>query len=241
MQGDVFSIGFQRPFTLSVTMQVIIGVAIGYLAASISESFCHRLFGHAPKWLRVKWIQYPRILGWLRWFYWSHSIIHHGKTFKRDFITQFRSPDEKNKLDNTLNREELTMVRKTHYGLTILVGGFPFFMGPPAVVLPILKLFVGNWSVMTAFPMLLLPPLLSMIVHPLIHRPYRQAEKHRGAFGALMRSRYIRYVIRHHWLHHKYPACNFNLLLLGDWILCTHRNQTPEDIKEMSDAGIPLE
>ena len=240
-ESELLSIWTQASSGLSVGAQVVVGLVMGYIAASISESFCHRTFGHAPKWLRRKWTEHPWLLGWLRWGYWSHTVIHHGKTFKKDFITQFRTTDEQSKLDGTLTRDEKAYVRNTRYGMTIVIGSFPFFMGPPAIVLPVLKLLLGNWAVVAAFLMLLLPPLLSMVVHPQIHASHREVSQRHGVLATVMRSRYIRRVIRHHWLHHKYPACNFNLLLLGDWILGTHRRPSPKDLKEMSEQGIPLD
>jgi hypothetical protein len=56
--------------------------------------------------------------------------------------------------------------------------------------------------------------------------------------GLLMDSRYIRAVRRHHYLHHKYLDCNFNLLLGGDWLLGVHRSPTPANLDAMSEIGI---
>lgn len=48
-------------------------------------------------------------------------------------------------------------------------------------------------------------------------------------------------MVRHHWLHHKYPAYNFNLLLLGDFLLGTHLSPTERDLKRMAADHIPID
>jgi len=85
--------------------------------------------------------------------------------------------------------------------------------------------------------MLLLPPLLSMFIHPMIHEPDGKAGRYNRWLGRVMRTRYFRNVCRHHWLHHKYPDCNFNLLLGGDRLLGTHRNPTATDLQDMDREG----
>ena len=80
-----------------------------------------------------------------------------------------------------------------------------------------------------------------MFVHPLMHSPYVISSQRKDLLGVLLRTKYIRRVIRHHWLHHKYPTYNFNLLLLGDFLLGTHLEPSESDIEEMRDSGIPLD
>ena len=80
-----------------------------------------------------------------------------------------------------------------------------------------------------------------MFVHPYIHLPYQQAleeaPKHDSKF---FKTKYMRAVIRNHYMHHKYPDNNFNLILGGDYILGYHRNASAEDIESMKVLGIPV-
>ncbi len=47
-------------------------------------------------------------------------------------------------------------------------------------------------------------------------------------------------VIRNHFMHHRYPNHNFNLLLGGDYLLGYHKVPSKEDKREMTKIGIPL-
>lgn len=223
-----------------ICLEAAFGLVAGYVAASVSESYCHRAVGHASKASQTRWRRWPRLLGWLHPFYWSHAVIHHGRTFKEDFVTQFRGREEQLQLDDELSDAQRQTAHATQYGLTILVRSFFSFMAPPSIVLLPL-IFVGNWAVAAALAALFLPPLLSFFIHPLIHRPYGNVVQGGGLLARLMQTSYMRHVIRHHWLHHRYPSCNFNLLILGDYLLRTHRAPTEEDVREMQRQGIPLD
>jgi hypothetical protein len=56
-----------------------------------------------------------------------------------------------------------------------------------------------------------------------------------------LRTSYFREVARHHYLHHKYPNSNFNLLLGGDWLLLVNRRATRTDIEEMKKIGLRVD
>jgi hypothetical protein len=225
---------------ISAVCQVTAGCLVGYIAASVSESICHNVFGHSPKWLRSAWRRHPRLFRAFRRMFWSHSVIHHGRTFRRNFVTQFRTAGEQAALDSGLTAWELSRARSTHYGLTITLRSVPYYVGPPSVVLPLLG-YLGGWAVLSGFAMFFLPPLLSMLIHPLIHMQRKEVERRGGLLSVLMCSEPARYIIRHHWLHHRYPSCNFNLLPLGDYLLGTYRRPSPQDYEAMRRDGIAVD
>lgn len=132
-----------------------------------------------------------------------------------------------------------TQVETTNFGTTITLSSFPFFMGLPlALIAPLI--LVNPIMAIAACSMLPLPPLLSMHIHPLMHMPHKQAANMPGFPGMLMRTAVARWVVRHHWMHHRYEDSNFNLLPGGDFLLGTHRRPSPDDLRDMALDGIPL-
>src|SRR4051794_30845678 len=111
--------------------QILYGLLIGYLAVSVCESYFHRTIGHASPRLRLLWRK-MRKLGapFLRSWY-SHHVVHHFKTFRRDHVTQFSCPDEERRL-------RLSMIAKGHghvvgqsYGVRVgSPGEFFRYVGP---------------------------------------------------------------------------------------------------------------
>lgn len=214
------------------------GLILGYLFASLAESFQHRLFGHTPRRMRELWRRYPALLGWLRWVWWSHTVVHHGSSAGKRFCSPLAHQAD---LLARMNPEERRRAVDTQLGLTIMLNSFVWFMWLPMSTLPLLFLALGTSGALAGFVPMFLPPLLSKLVHPQIHRPYAIARQEAtGVVGWLLRTSYGRAVIRHHWLHHRYPGKNFNLLLGGDWILGVHRRATESDLREMSSLGLPV-
>ena len=223
-------------------LQAPLGLVAGYVAASVGESLQHRLFGHGSRWMRAR-TKRLRLLGpFLERIHWSHTIIHHGRTFKKDFLTAFRCPEERHELLSAMTAEEQRLALRTSFGLTIPLDSYPWFLWLPLLVSMLLASQLGSAAGTASVLPLLIPPLLSRFVHPLIHRPYQEAlNESRGMMRWLMQTRYAKAMIRHHWMHHRYPRCNFNLLLLGDRLLGTHRPASAKDLHEMRSLGIPLD
>ena len=81
-------------------------------------------------------------------------------------------------------------------------------------------------------------PLLSKVIHPYLHMRHDEAVRRASApLRWLLASGYMRYVWRHHWLHHRYPRSNFNLLIGGDWIRGVQRSPSDDDLRRNS-AGL---
>src|SRR5262249_36531265 len=92
---------------------------------------------------------------------------------------------------------------------------------------------LGALVPLTAFPM------LAQFIHPHLHTRYENVLAH----GPLLircfaRTAYFRFLARHHWLHHRYADCNYNLLLGGDWILRVNRRASAQDLDEMHEIGL---
>jgi hypothetical protein len=54
----------------------------------------------------------------------------------------------------------------------------------------------------------------------------------------LAKSAYFKYLAKHHWLHHRYIDCNYNLMLGGDYLLGVWRGATDEDVGAMRSIGL---
>lgn len=219
--------------------RLVFGLVAGYVAASVSESWCHRRFGHMTPRLRMLARQLPILLGWLRVICFFHHVIHHRATYCDGFTIQFRDTGERGRLLRRLSPILRPQAMATDFGTTITRSSFPFFIGPgAALICPLV--FIAPDSACVASLMLLLPPLLSMYLHPLMHQRYEDAILAVGVSGWLMKTSLLRWIIRHHWMHHKYEDVNFNLLPGGDYLLGTHRSPSAADFQEMLRDGIPV-
>jgi hypothetical protein len=218
---------------------VVLGLVAGYLAATLSESLLHHHFGHASVSFRTLWKGLGRIgQGFARTFY-SHAVVHHGRTFRVDYITQFADEGDKRALDDDLERRGWAIVADEGYGLTIGLTGFANFLLLPLVALPLVHVAAGRWATLAAFAAMLSTPLLSRYVHPYLHKPHAEAMRCAPLLiRLLLGTRYMRQVARHHYVHHRHPNCNFNLLLGGDWLLGVHRAADPDDLRRMRALGL---
>jgi hypothetical protein len=75
--------------------QLALGFALGYVMASLIESYVHQHVSDAPYKSVRRWERHPRLFKYFIRTRYSHHVIHHAKTFKQDFVTQFRSAAER--------------------------------------------------------------------------------------------------------------------------------------------------
>lgn len=221
----------------------ILGFVSGYLTATISESFFHARVGHASRRARLKWRKIPTLNNWLVEMHFGHAIVHHGKTYRHSHVTQFRTSSEQAQLDRELANSERTRFIRLQYGLvTDLSGAVYYMLAPTFSCLAISHWFIGMQRPLfwfAAIPWILSTPLLSMVLHPHLHRPVKEVLASESAIICwLLTSRYGRWVRIHHFTHHRTPRWNFNLLPGGDFILRTHRSVTPKELDEMRQIGL---
>ena len=217
--------------------EIIIGCFAGYLAATIFESYCHRVFGHSGPRTTMFVRRFRRLLGWLKLIHFCHDTIHHRATYKNGFTVQFSDHSCRQSLLRKIPACYRDQVLQTDFGTTITLSSLPYFMAPGLITLSPLFLY-SKLSLALAWFMLLLPPLMSMYLHPLIHLPARQLQHLPGISGFLMRTPLLRWIAMHHWLHHKYSDVNFNLLPGGDFLWGTHRRATEKDRADMLREGL---
>lgn len=220
------------------------GFGFGYLSASLIESFVHQHVSDAPPKRVKQWQQHPRLLKYLIRTNYSHHVIHHRKTFRRDHITQFCGVDEQEALNELLaelgNHGEI--IKRSKYAIKLHGSGSLVFAAPLLPMVPVCYLLAGRWATLGACLALSLPPLLSNYVHPYLHMRHRDAVKQAPAWLAvLLRTSYFRMMARHHYLHHRYVACNFNLLLGGDWLRRVSRQPGELDMPLMKALGLRLD
>ena len=224
------------------TCQALAGLAIGYLIVSLCESFFHRRVGHASSSSRLLWHRSRTIGTCFKRAWYSHHVVHHLRTFRRDHVTQFAGPEEEARLRASLIAGDHGHVLRHDYGLR--VGGPAEFIRHVGPTLPILLAACGvggAWFTVGAALPLLAMPLASEFVHPYTHMSHERALREAPAMlRPLLATRYFRFIARHHWLHHRYLDCNFNLLPGGDFLLGVHRRPSARDLAEMAAVGLPV-
>ncbi len=220
--------------------QIIAGVVVGYLVVSICESYFHRTMGHTS----ARFWKLCRSSGMLGGFvlraWYSHCAIHHFGTYRENHVTQFSSAEEEARLRRQLTADGKGHIPGQSYGLR--VGGSGEFLRYVAPTLPFMALVCwlgGGWfSLGTVVPLIVMP-LMSEFIHPLLHLTYDEArEAAPPLLKPLVATRYFRYVACHHWLHHRHMDVNFNLMLGGDYILGRHRAPTRAELAEMAAIGL---
>ena len=82
-------------------------------------------------------------------------------------------------------------------------------------------------------------PALAQFIHPYLHMSVVEVEAIAPPFIRwFSRTRYFRFLAIHHWIHHRYEHCNYNLLLGGDWLLGVVREPSDEDLSEIAKLGM---
>jgi hypothetical protein len=221
-------------------LDIIIGLFVGWIIVSLSESFYHRFSGHASRKTR----SIAPHLGFLgkiildRWY--SHYIIHHCMTFKTSHILQFSSVEEKKACSEKLRKKNKDHIVEQNFGLRV---GSPmehiFYILPTLPYIIIACYFGGALFSIGAILPLTIMPLMSEFIHPLLHLAHNDAmESTHPIIKPFVKTKYFKYIVRYHWLHHKYPQYNFNLMLGGDWLMGVYKKASFEDLKEMKSIGI---
>jgi hypothetical protein len=227
--------------TMIVLASIILGFVGGHFTVSVCESIFHRTIQHASPKLR-HWYGKAGIIGQALLDAWySHHGVHHLLTFRANHVTQFASDEERTRLNSRLKTKRANDIIERRYG--VILGSRP--KSYAKYVAPTLLFFVplcflgGGWFTVGACVPFCIWPLLAQFVHPYLHMPYGSVMKQGPiVIRALARTAYFKYLARHHWLHHRYIDCNYNLLLGGDYVLGVHRPASAQDIAEMRAIGL---
>ncbi len=221
-------------------LQVLAGVLIGYLVLCISESASHRHLLHAQPKFRRFWKRMSGLGDYIHNSWYSHHVVHHYRTFRQDYVTQFKSADEEETLKADLIRRGKKQISLNSYGLR--VGNFKQWIKYLYPHLPhyVLMCYLGGlWFSLGALVPLLFYQWLAHFAHPYLHMNYQLALKNASPLmRPFLRSTYFRFLAQHHFMHHKYVECNFNLMLGGDVIWQCQRFPSAEDYAEMLALGM---
>ncbi len=227
---------------LESILRMMGGIILGYLIVSVAESFLHNNIQHGRSWVRKFWQKHARLMGPFSDAYFSHHIIHHCRTFRKNHVTQFRTQEEKDRLDAELTGPKGAHIQRERYGVSLVKVGIIKFLLPVIGFLPLIYWLFGGWVLGGALIPFTLYPMSSKYLHPYLHMRYDDALRTAPpVLRWFLRTRYCRFIYRHHYLHHRYIRCNYNLLFGGDLLLGVYRRAAPEDLEDIRAIGLPVE
>jgi hypothetical protein len=207
----------------------------GYVVTSFLESWYHENLQHSS--LTSRWGSvYNRLKPNARF---SHTVIHHQKTFVRDHVTQFRSEEDRiaveQFIDASTDATSAKAIREERFGTHWNTESI--FLVVVVIWVPIL-LFAPLFGRFIVFALLPVFPVLffSTFCHRYLHMKKSEALlecKDKWMMRWFLSSRYGSYLYHYHFMHHKYATCNFNFLIGGDFWRGKHRVPTEKDVVEM--------
>lgn len=220
--------------------EVLFGLFMSYFSVSITESLSHGKLLHASNRRVRSWSKLGVIGAYIRASWYSHHVVHHFRTFRTNYVTMFSSSAEEKDLKNSLIETGKEQVVLNSYGLR--VGGTYRkiqYLYTHIIQLVLICYFCGNWPALGVLIVVVFYVWLAECIHPYIHLPYSDALRlTNGPMKLFVRSSYFKYLASHHFIHHKYIDCNFNLVLGGDYFLRCHRPPSSTDIAEMKSLGL---
>ena len=226
---------------LSAVVSLVIGFSGGYIVASLIESVMHQYVSDAPNKSVKRWERFPRFFRYLIRTRYSHHVVHHRMTFKQDHVTHFRNEPERQALDAHLGQlgAHGQLIRQSNYAVRLHGSGALVFVAPLLPAIPLAFYTLGAWGLLAACLALLLPPLFSHFIHPYLHMSHERAVNAAPfATAWLLQRWYFRAMARNHYMHHRYVASNFNLVLGGDLLRRRHRACNQADLAEMQRLGL---
>ncbi len=225
-----------------VLIDLCAGSVVGYCWSSLVESYFHRVILHAPRIRRLYWKKYNAIFGVFRVAYFSHNVIHHQKTFNYSYTKQFSRPHAKQSIDSKVEKIFGDAISRTHYGLTINTPKEIFaFMFPLVLLALVVGYYAQIWIAIGMILVSLLYPAMSMFLHPVLHlSDAAKSVRYGKLMLRLLNTKYVQHITVYHYLHHKTPRWNYNLLLGGDWVFGCYRAPTKNDLNNLANDGIGL-
>ncbi len=222
-------------------LHLLVGLTCGYVVASLIESYLHQHVSDAPNKTVKRWARFPRLFNYLIRTRFSHHVVHHRRTFKADHVTQFRSQSERDALDAelALRGAHGALIQRSMYAVRLHGSGALVFVAPLLPAIPITLLLLGPWATVGTCLSVALPPLFSHFIHPYLHMSHARAIREAPTATAwLLRRWYFRAMARNHFMHHRYVASNFNLVLGGDLLRGCWRKPGEKDLAEMRRLGL---
>ncbi len=219
--------------------QATLGVAAGYVHASFMESWCHDNMQHASRVERDSYKNIPALQTLIERCWQSHTLMHHSMSYRQDHVTQFSSPDEQQKLGNYANEHGFDL--RENFGLSVHGLSTMQFLGP---FLPASLLFtvLTPPTIAVPFAMMSCASLAhSKYVHPYLHKPYKEALAEAPLpIAAYLKTNRGKKMWVDHFVHHRHPKFNFNLLgRIGDKLRGVFREPDTHDIIEIKRIGGP--
>jgi len=156
-------------------------------------------------------------------------------------VTQFSSISEREKLDQSLQYRGRDRIKDQIYGTRIgsRLSDFILYMGPTLPFFLIACWIGGAQFTIGGLIPLVAWPILAQYVHPYIHMDHDTLRTEAPVSIRLFsKTPYFRFLVKHHWLHHKYENCNYNLLLGGDLFWRQQRIPSEQDLRDMADMGL---
>ncbi len=231
-------------FTFVQFGHLLIGLICGYVVASLIESFMHQHVSDAPNKTVKRWERFPQLFRYLIRTRYSHHVVHHRRTFKQDFVTQFRSRAEREALDAELAERGAhgEIIKRSLYAVRLHGSGALVFVAPLLPAIPLTMALLGPWATLGSCLSLALPPLFSHFVHRYLHMPHERAVREAPPITAwLLKRWYFRAMARNHFMHHRYVASNYNLVLGGDLLRGRYRKPGGKDLAEMLRLGLRID
>ncbi|SFE21309.1 hypothetical protein [Nitrosomonas sp. Nm166] len=220
--------------------QVLLGIILGYVFFSIFESIAHKYLLHAKRRTRIYWHKLGYLGKYINNSWFSHHVVHHHKTFRTNHVTLFDSKQQEKELNQLLIENNKREIIHSSYGLRIgNIYEKIRYLYPHFLWLLIVCYAGGGYFTLGILVPLFFYIWIAEYVHPYIHLPYRKAIDIASPIMRLViKTKYFKYLARHHYLHHKYLNCNFSLMLGADWFLGCHRLPNEIDLIEMSNLGL---
>jgi len=164
--------------------------------------------------------------------------VHHCLTFRKHYTVQFCNEQEQHKVDAHLQKifgSAFLQIQQTNYGLTISTLWEFLMFSFPLISLPLFYFLFGFYEMLMVIPILCAHTILSCFIHTWLHKSRIEINQQAPLLiKYFLNTQYGQFIIHHHYLHHRYPQYNFNLLWGGDWLLKVHRSPNKEDLKEIS-------
>jgi hypothetical protein len=228
-----------------IVAEILAGMAIGYAAGSLLESTLHEYVSDAPARFLKVWRRHPMLFRVFLNTHFSHHVVHHYQTFRKDHVTQFESATHRAKLENWL-------LRRGRHGRVIIGGDFANKLHAEGAVVFAMPSTVAGLALGSVAPVstaaaaaltLALPPLFSYFIHPYLHMPFSEGQRQAPWMVAiLLKTRYMKAVYRNHFMHHRHGGTsNYNLVLGADFVRRRVRKPDADAIHAMRDVGMPLD